>query len=122
MSAATAGNACNSETSMTTSSRNAVKEDPIATLKTAADQGDKDARFDLGMRYYNGDGVAKSYSTAFNYLKPLAEEGYTKAFFPVAEMYHGGRGVAKDRDAAEKWYTLAAKAGNEKAKRILMNM
>ena len=122
MSAATAGNARNSETSMTTSSRNAVKEDPIATLKTAADQGNKDARFDLGMRYYNGDGVAKSYSTAFNYLKPLAEEGYTKAFFPVAEMYHGGRGVAKDRDAAEKWYTLAAKAGNEKAKRILMNM
>lgn len=99
-----------------------VRENPVASLRAAADRGDKDARYNLGMMYYNGDGVEKSYSTAFSYLKPLAEEGYTKAFFPVAEMYHGGRGITKDREAAEKWYTKAAKAGNAKAKRILMNM
>lgn len=98
------------------------KQDPIAKLKAAADTGDKDARFELGMKYYEGDGVKKSYATAFEYLKPLADEGYEKAYFPVAEMYHGGRGVSKDRDMAESWYMKAAKAGNARAKRILMNM
>lgn len=95
--------------------------DPIAALKASADAGDKDAQFNLGMKYYEGNGVTKNYATAFQYLKPLADAGYVKAYFPVAEMYHGGRGVAKDRDAAEKWYQKAADAGNSKAKSILLN-
>ena len=99
-----------------------AKQDPIAKLKAAADTGDKDARFELGMKYYDGNGVKKSYATAFKYLKPLADEGYEKAYFPVAEMYHGGRGVTKNRDLAESWYMKAANAGNARAKRILMNM
>lgn len=97
------------------------KEDHIVTLKISADSGDKDAMLELGMRYYEGNGVVKNMSLAFQYLKPLAEEGYVKAYFPVADMYHRGQGVAKDRDAAEKWYTKAAEAGNSKAKTILFN-
>lgn len=97
------------------------KADPIASLKASAEAGDKDAQYSLGMKYYDGDGVAKNYSTAFQYLKTLADAGYTKAYFPVAEMYHGGRGVTKDREAAEKWYQKAADAGNAKAKSILLN-
>lgn len=97
------------------------KEDPIIALKASADAGDKNALLELGMRYYEGNGVAKNMSLAFQYLKPLAEEGYVKAYFPVADMYHRGQGVAKDRDAAEKWYTKAAEAGNSKAKNILFN-
>lgn len=96
-------------------------KDPVAELKEAVATGDKEAQYNLGMRYYEGNGVAKSYSDAFNYLKPLAEEGYVKAYFPVAEMYHGGRGVTKNRDEAEKWYQKAAAAGNAKAKQILLN-
>ncbi|MCR5570988.1 MAG: sel1 repeat family protein [Bacteroidales bacterium] len=95
--------------------------DPIAELRTAAEGGNKDAQYDLGMRYYEGNGVTKDYATAFRYLSPLAEAGYVKAYFPVAEMYHGGRGVAKDRDAAEKYYQKAADAGNARAKSILIN-
>lgn len=95
--------------------------DPIADLKKAADAGDKDAQYNLGMRYYEGNGVAKNMSTAFQYLKPLADAGYTKAYFPVADMYHRGQGVSKDRNAAEMWYKKAADAGNARAKNILLN-
>lgn len=105
-----------------TRASNVSKTNTIETLKASAEQGDKDAQYALGMKYYNGDGVTRSYSTAFKYLKPLADEGYTNAYFPVAEMYHGGRGVAKDRDIAAEWYSKAAKAGNTEAQRILMNM
>lgn len=94
----------------------------IASLKSAAESGDKDSRFRLGMMYYNGDGVSKNYSEAFRYLEPLARDGYTGAFFPVAEMYHGGWGVTKDRDKAEYYYTKAAEAGNRKAINILRRM
>ena len=110
------------EVTYTETAKEATKADVISILKASAETGDKDARFNLGMKYYQGDGVDQNYSTAFNYLKPLAEEGYDKAFFPVAEMYHGGRGVTKDRNEAEKWYMKAAKAGNAEAKRILMRM
>ena len=94
--------------------------DPMIELKTAADAGDKDAQFNLGMRYYEGNGIAKNMSTAFQYLKPLADAGYTKAYLPVADMYHRGQGVAKDRNAAEMWYKKAAEAGNAKARNILL--
>ena len=110
------------EVTYTETTKEPAKVDVISTLKASAANGDKDARFSLGMKYYGGEGVAQNYITAFSYLKPLAEEGYDKAFFPVAEMYHGGRGVAKDRNEAEKWYMKAAKAGNAEAKRILMRM
>ena len=105
----------------TTSTPAVAPKDPIAELKKAADEGDKDAQFNLGMKYYEGKGVTKNYTTAFQYLKPLAEAGYVKAFFPVADMYHRGQGVAKDRAAAEKWYQKAADNGDAKAKSILIN-
>lgn len=110
------------EVTHTETTKEAAKADVIATLKASAENGDKEARFILGMKYYEGEGVSQNYTTAFTYLKALAEEGYAKAFFPVAEMYHGGRGVTKDRNEAEKWYMKAAKAGNANAKRILMRM
>ena len=111
----------NGSSNSSTSSTSKPAADPIAELKTAADAGDKEAQYNLGMRYYEGNGVTKNMSTAFQYLKPLADAGYTKAYFPVADMYHRGQGVAKDRDAAEKWYQKAADAGNAKAKTILLN-
>ena len=116
----TAGNS-NTSTNSSTSSASNPASDPIAELKTAADAGDKDAQYNLGMKYYEGNGVTKNMSTAFQYLKPLADAGYTKAYFPVADMYHRGQGVAKDRNAAEMWYKKAAEAGNAKAKNILLN-
>ena len=59
---------------------------------------------------------------AFQLMKSAAESGYTKAFCPLAKMYHGGRGVTKDREMAISWYQKAADAGDQEAKRILMNM
>ena len=88
---------------------------PSSPKPTSSRSAHQDERYASGMKYYN----ANDYSSAFSYLKPLAEEGYTKAYRVVAEMYHRGRGVDKDRKEAEKWYTKAAKAGDEQAKRIL---
>ena len=98
-----------------------VKVDPVEELKKSAQAGNKDAQYELGMMYFDGNGVARNYSTAFQYLKPLAEAGYTKAYYPVADMYHRGNGVSKDRNAAEKWYKKAADTGDYKAKRILID-
>lgn len=114
-------NAGSSSATASSSSSTIPSSDPVAELKAAADGGNKDSQYALGMKYYEGDGVAKNMSMAFQYLKPLADAGYTKAYFPVAEMYHRGQGVAKDRDAAEQWYQKAADAGNAKAKNILIN-
>lgn len=96
--------------------------DTPETWKKQAASGNKDAAFKYGMACYEGNGIEKDYAQAMTFLLPLAEAGYVAAYFPVAEMYHAGMGVAKDNDTAAKWYQKAAAAGNQKAKKILMNM
>jgi len=92
---------------------------PKAKPTPSANGPKMDEQFELGMKYYKGDGITKNMSSAFRYLKPLAEAGYVKAYFPVAEMYYRGQGVIKDKSEAEKWYRKAADAGDERAQKIL---
>lgn len=91
-------------------------------LKSAADRGSAEARYEIALLYKNGSGVAKSTANAFTYMKAAAEAGFTKAYRELGEMYHGGRGTTKDRAQAEYWYKKAVDAGDQKALRILNNM
>ena len=65
----------------------ATKDDEITSLKKAAEQGDAQAQFKLGMRYYNGKGVEVNNEKAFLWVHKAAELGYAKAQFCVGRMY-----------------------------------
>ena len=44
----------------------ATKDLPLSDLKAKAEQGDTEAQYNLGYRYYNGvDGVSKDYSKLY---------------------------------------------------------
>jgi len=81
-------------------------------LLTKARNGDTEAMYDVAIRYYNGDGVAKNERESFNWLLKAAEKGHVDAMIEVAESYYYGIGVEADDDEGFYWMLKAAEAGD----------
>ena len=113
-------------------------------IKSKAQRGDPDAQRELGLRYYNGDGVPKDYEEAtkwfgmaaeqrrtgvaqltpqqdeadrklFAETKAKAEKGDPEDQFALADSYFLGRGVSQDPAEAANWYHKAAVQGHTHA-------
>ena len=75
----------------------------------AADQGHREAQYNLGVLYYNGDGVARDYAEAEDWFLRAAANGDVASQFALGRMYSTPHsGVRLDRVRAHAWYTLAA--------------
>ena len=92
-----------------------IKVHEVTELKwitLAAEQGDADAQFSLGLMYLQGLGVFLDNKTAVKWFTLAAEQGRARAQFYLGEMYHEGQNVPQDHTTAVKWYRLAAEQGN----------
>ena len=76
-----------------------------------AEQGHAKAQFNLGVRYYNGQGVQRNYKEAVRWYRLSAEQGHAKAQSNLGVMYDNGQGVPQDYQEAVKWYRLSAEQG-----------
>ena len=92
-----------------------VKPQTPVEQKLAAQKGDAEAQYMLGIRYYNGIGVAKDQAQAVSWWRKAAAQGDTNAQFNLGFCYTYGEGVAKDHVEAAKWYRKAADQGHTKA-------
>ena len=81
----------------------------------AAEQGYAKAQFNLGLMYYNGQGVRQDYTQAVQWYRKAAEQGDAEAQYNLGVMYYDGQGVRKDYVEAVKWYRKAAEQGYAKA-------
>ena len=63
---------------------------------SAGKSGDVEAQFNLGLSYYRGEGVPKSYPDAAGWFRKAAEGGSVDGQYAIAEMYRIGRGVPKN--------------------------
>jgi len=52
-----------------------------------------EAQFDLGLRYYNGEGVVKNYKQAVYWYEKAANQGNADAQFNLGLCYGLGQGV-----------------------------
>ena len=84
-------------------------------LNTMATQGNPYAQFNLGLRYFEGDGVEKDFVQAFNWFKKAAVHGLADAEFFVGFCYFFGKGVAMDPKEAFEWMQKAARQGHKEA-------
>ncbi|MBJ1839458.1 sel1 repeat family protein, partial [Neisseria meningitidis] len=66
-----------------------------ATLQ-AAERGDTQAQFNLGMMYAEGRGVRQDYAEAVRWTRQAADQGDAQAQFLLGLMYAEGRGVRQD--------------------------
>ncbi len=99
----------NSSSITSTNTETQIKhKNSINVLKDAALSGDVAAQFDLGMRYYEGDGVDIDHTEASIYFQLAASEGDADAQFNLGTMFLKGEGVEKDASRAVFWYGNAA--------------
>ena len=94
------------------------KEELISThelFSNAAERGDAEAQYQLGIAYSNGEGVAKDLTKAFDWTRKAAEQGHAGAQFSLGDAYSNGEGVAKDPTKAFDWYRKAAEQGHARA-------
>ena len=76
-------------------------------LIKAAEQGEKQAMYNLGISYHRGDidgsvDIRKSYEL----FRPAAERDYPPAFTRMAQIYHNGEYVDKSDTIAKYWAWL----------------
>jgi TPR repeat protein len=79
-----------------------------------ADSGEASAQFNLGLMYYEGQGVTKDYSRAADWFRRAANQDYEKAQYDLGALYGVGKGVKRDYVEAFKWLDLCAGKGDSK--------
>ncbi|MCU1233844.1 MAG: Sel1 domain protein repeat-containing protein [Candidatus Solibacter sp.] len=75
--------------------------------KTAADSGNAEAQFDLGVLYAQGMGVRRDLTEAAFWYRKAAGQGNPEAEFALGQMYSRGWGVPRDQADAVRWLDLA---------------
>ncbi|MCB1890028.1 MAG: sel1 repeat family protein [Rhodocyclaceae bacterium] len=99
-------------------------EDPEAVRRQAAletlARKDPRAAYDLGLRFYRGDGVRQDSYQALRWMRDAAERGDLEAQKAVGRFYLTGlEEMGSDPQAAEKWLGIAASRGDEEAADLL---
>jgi len=94
----------------------------VRWYRRAAEQGEADAQFSLGLSYDIGQGVPQNYSEAAKWYRRAAEQGHAKAQFNLGLSYDRAKGVPQSHSEAAKWYRRAAEQGHAKAQKWLGSM
>lgn len=91
----------------------------FAALEEAAHK-DPRAAYDLGLRYFRGDGVRQDSYQALQWMRDAAERGDLRAQLAVGRFYLMGlEEMGSDPAEAEKWLSIAAGRGSKEAKKLL---
>lgn len=95
-------------------------EDPrIVRLKEAAQKEPK-AAFDLGLRYFRGDGVRQDSYQALVWMREAAERGNLAAQKALGGFYlFGLEEMGPDPAEAEKWLSIAVSRGDKESAKLL---
>jgi hypothetical protein len=75
--------------------------------RKAAEAGDKDAQYRLGIRCAEGWGTGKDLGEAARWLAKAASQGQSLSQLKLAQMYLAGTGVPVDNVEAYVWASLA---------------
>jgi uncharacterized protein len=75
--------------------------------KAAAEAGQAEAEFDLGVLYAQGKGVQRDLTLAERWYRKSAEQGNAEAEFALGQMYSRGWGMPRDEADALRWFQMA---------------
>ena len=92
-----------------------MTEKKFEIIKKAAEQGDAEAQYSLGVCYYYGYGVEQDDAEPADWFRKAAEQGYAEAQNNLGVCYYYGYGVEQDYKKAVKWWVKAAEQGNANA-------
>ncbi|MGQ0594915.1 MAG: tetratricopeptide repeat protein [Gammaproteobacteria bacterium] len=78
----------------------------------AADSGDRNAQYNVGLMHLKGQGVAANDQEAVGWFRKAAGLGQVQAQTFLGALYADGQGVAQDYEQAAYWLAMAAEAGH----------
>lgn len=81
-------------------------------FRAAAEEGDADSQFNVGLMFEQGIGVGKDEKEAVAWYRKSAEQGNSGAQYNLAVLYENGRGTAVDFAQANEWYRKASAQGD----------
>ncbi|MDH3455539.1 MAG: trypsin-like peptidase domain-containing protein, partial [Gemmatimonadota bacterium] len=79
--------------------------------RAAAQGGEPEAAYQLGLRYAGGLGVARDDVAAAAWFRRAAEQGVARAQYHLGALYAVGLGVEQDDVEAAHWVRMAAERG-----------
>ncbi len=94
-------------------------ETAFNSFRKAAEQGEARALNNLGLMYFNGEGVTQDDKEAARWYLKAAEQGEARAQYNLGVMYASGEGVTQDDKEAARWYLKAAEQGEASAQHNL---
>ena len=74
--------------------------DDFGELKGRAEQGDPAAQYEIGIRFFIGDGVGQDLKEAYKWIFESAMQDYSDAMYTLGVMYRSGLGVEKSGNNA----------------------
>lgn len=87
---------------------------------TALAEKDPRAAFDLGLRFFRGDGVTQNSYQAIQWMRRAGERGNLKAQAALGRFYLMGlEEMGSDPQEAEKWLSMAAGRGDRESGKLL---
>ncbi|UYV18508.1 SH3 domain-containing protein [Halomonas qaidamensis] len=86
----------------------------IHEWRTAAERGNADSQFALGMMFERGQGVGASIDEAYKWYRLAADNGLADAQVRLAELYLLGR-LEGEPSSAAQWFERAATSGSAAA-------
>ena len=92
-----------------------ILDEAMNRYNQAAEKGDPEAQYKLGLRYYDGNGVRRDYAEAVKWFTQAAEQGHAYAQYYLGICYQTGTGINQDLKQAKLWYIKAAAQGHEYA-------
>jgi len=91
----------------------------IAALVALAER-ESPAAYDLGLRYFRGDGVGQDSYKALTWMRSAAERGHLEAQKALGRLYLSGlEEMGADPGEAERWLSITAGRGDKEAVELL---
>jgi uncharacterized protein len=92
-------------------------------MQKAADQGNAEAQYTLGLSYFNAGWFEKDDARGVRWLQRAADQGYLNAQIALGRSYeHGLHSTWQDFGNAILWYRKAAEQGDGEAQFALANI
>lgn len=76
-----------------------------------ANQGNASAQYNLGLKYFKGEGVRQDYNKAFDLYQKAANQGYAGAQNNLGLMYSRGNGVLQNYISAKELFKKSCDNG-----------
>ena len=83
-------------------------ESILRACENAAKKGDAKSQFFIGVLYYIGKLLPKSYAEAYHWFQKASNQNYTEAIYQLGIMHYFGEGVPKDFNEAYYYFEKAA--------------